>query len=55
MRLIGVEESVAVEHDNEFFHLDGDFEELIQEDEQFEKEIYEEMSNLVPPPGTVLH
>lgn len=55
MRLIGVDEAVATEHDNEFFRLDGEFEELIQEDEQFEKEIQEEMSNIVPPPGTVFH
>lgn len=55
MRLIGVEETLAVEHDNEFFRLDGEFEELIQEDEEFKKEVYEEMSNLVPPPGTVFH
>lgn len=55
MRLIGIEESVAVEHDNDYFRLDSDFEELMQEDKEFEKEVYEEMSNLVPPPGTVFH
>ena len=55
MRLIGVEETVAVEHDNEFFRLDGEFAELIKEDEEFEKEMHDEMSNLVPPPGTVFH
>lgn len=55
MRLIGIEESVAAEHDCDYFRLDGEFEEMIQEDEEIEKEIYEEMSNLVPPPGTVFH
>lgn len=55
MRLIGVEEEVAIEHDDEFFRLDGEFEELMQEDKEFEKAMHEEMSNLVPPPGTVFH
>ena len=55
MRLIGVADSVATEHDNEFFRLDGEFEELMQEDEEFEKEMQEKMANAVPPPGTIFH
>ena len=51
MRVIGIEEEIAIEHDDEFFRLDGEFEELIQEDDAFNKEFAE----LVPPPGTLFH
>lgn len=51
MRLIGATQEEALKHDQEYFRLDGEFEQLINEDEEFEKE----MSNVVPPPGTVFH
>lgn len=46
MRLIGVENEVATEHDMEYFRLDEDFEAMIEEE-------YEAMEP--PPPGTTIH
>jgi hypothetical protein len=49
MRLIGVEEARAAEHDNEIFSLDNDFELLLQAKQE------EQNIPQAPPPGATLH
>jgi hypothetical protein len=49
MRLIGVEEARAAEHDNEIFSLDNDFELMLQAKQE------EQNIPLAPPPGATLH
>jgi hypothetical protein len=49
MRLIGVEEARAAEHDNEIFSLDNDFELLLQAKQE------EQNIPRTPPPGATLH
>ena len=49
MRLIGVNESRAAEHDNELFTLDNDFELLLQAKQE------EQNVPNAPPPGVPLH
>jgi len=49
MRLIGVDESRAAEHDNELFTLDNDFELLLQAKQE------EQNIPNAPPPGVTLH
>ena len=49
MRLIGVNESRAAEHDNELFTLDNDFELLLQAKQE------EQNVPNAPPPGVTLH
>ena len=53
MRLIGVENETAIQHDEEYFCLDADFESLLQEQEiaDYEKTLEAATS----PPGTTLH
>jgi hypothetical protein len=53
MRLIGVENTTANRHDEEYFQLDKDFEALLQEQEiaEYEKSLMQK----TPPPGTTLH
>jgi hypothetical protein len=49
MRLIGVEEARAAEHDNEIFSLDNDFELMLQAKQE------EQNIPMAPPPGATLH
>ena len=49
MRLIGVEEARAAEHDNEIFSLDNDFELMLQAKQE------EQNIPRTPPPGATLH
>ena len=49
MRLIGVDEVRASEHDNEIFSLDNDFELMLQAKQE------EQNIPLAPPPGATLH
>ena len=50
MRLIGVNEDHAAEHDAEIFTLDGDFEVMLKA-----KQLKEQKVLLAPPPGVTLH
>lgn len=49
MRLIGVEEARAAEHDDEIFSLDNDFELMLQAKQE------EQNIPQAPPPGATLH
>jgi hypothetical protein len=53
MRLIGVENEIATQHDEEFFCLDAEFEALLQQEEIAEYE--KTLEAATPPPGTTLH
>jgi hypothetical protein len=53
MRLIGVENTTATQHDEEYFQLDKDFENLLQEQEIAEYE--KSLASVAPPSGTILH
>ena len=50
MRLIGVNEDHAAEHDAEIFTLDGDFEVMLKA-----KQLKEQKALLASPPGVTLH
>lgn len=52
MRLIGVEDSTAKQHDGEYFQLDEEFEALLAEEELEE---YNQLLDKTIPPGTVMH
>ena len=51
MRLIGVNDEKAVEHDRELFQLDSEFEHLVQTKHTRRKSL----AATVPPLGTTLH
>jgi hypothetical protein len=53
MRLIGVENETATQHDEEYFRLDAEFEALLQQEEIAEYE--KTLEAVTPPPGTTLH
>jgi hypothetical protein len=53
MRLIGVENTTANQHDEEYFQLDNDFEALLKENEKQAE--YQRSVQAVPPPGTTFH
>jgi hypothetical protein len=53
MRLIGVENTTANQHDEEYFQLDADFEDLLQQKEIAEYE--KTLEAATPPLGTTLH
>lgn len=53
MRLIGVESATANQHDEEYFQLDKEFEDLLEASEK-EAE-YQRSVRAVPPPGTTFH
>ena len=53
MRLIGVENTTANQHDEEYFQLDKEFEALLEESEK-EAE-YQRSVHAAPPPGTTFH
>jgi hypothetical protein len=53
MRLIGVESTTAIQHDDEYFQLDAEFEALLEANEK-EAE-YQRSVRAVPPPGTTFH
>jgi hypothetical protein len=52
MRLIGVENTTATQHDQEYFRLDADFEALLDADELAE---YNNLLDDSMPPGTIMH
>ena len=53
MRLIGVENTTANLHDDEYFQLDKEFEALLEENEKQAE--YQQAVQAVPPPGTTFH
>jgi hypothetical protein len=53
MRLIGVENTTANQHDEEYFQLDKEFEALLEENEKQAE--YQRAAQAVPPPGTTFH
>lgn len=53
MRLIGVENETATQHDEEYFRLDEEFEALLQEEEIAEYESTLDAEG--PAPGTTIH
>jgi hypothetical protein len=52
MRLIGVENTTATQHDQEYFRLDAEFEALLDADELAE---YNDLLDDSMPPGTIMH
>lgn len=53
MRLIGVDNTVAAQHDDQFFNLDSEFEALMQ---QNKKQVqHQQAIHAVPPAGTTFH
>ena len=52
MRLIGVENTTATRHDDEYFKLDEEFEALLNAEELAE---YNELLDGSIPPGTTMH
>jgi hypothetical protein len=52
MRLIGVENTTANQHDGEYFRLDAEFEALLEADELAE---YNQLLDEDIPPGTIMH
>ena len=52
MRLIGVENTTANQHDGEYFRLDAEFEALLDADELAE---YNELLDEDIQPGTIMH
>ena len=46
MRLLGVDEEKAQQHDHEYFELDSDFLNFMEQ---------QKISTQAPPPGTILH
>jgi hypothetical protein len=53
MRLIGVENTTANLHDEEYFQLDKEFESLLEENEKQAE--YQKAVRAAPPPGTTFH
>ena len=53
MRLIGVENKTADQFNNEFFKLDHEFEDILQENQK--KAQYQQAIRAVPPAGTTYH